>query len=217
MLHELTEKIKQCIEGDELYCDSIITDYLREKAEDINLPDPVIYEILGLTSEPKTMKKDYECTHLWNLGTCMTCGTFSKSEYDKSQKLDVRCQDCFKYGQSSVYCSLNHSKMKEYCTQCYHEHHPDNCPTTKPKETRVSGEWECPKCLNIRDSYFCKFDGTPRPSRPKQMGLRDILAEKFKAHGNCVQSRFIGETVDLYKELADIAIRTIKEEAANGD
>ena len=74
-LHELTEKIKQCIDGDEMYCDSIIRQYLEEKAmEAFGVCDSMTFmkkdldNLLGLTDKEKPVEEvkveNYCCEHL---------------------------------------------------------------------------------------------------------------------------------------------------------
>ena len=69
-MHELTEKIRNTAYPQDVNrMDKIIREYLREKAEEINTENITktrvismtsIKQILGLTEEPKTMKKDYD-------------------------------------------------------------------------------------------------------------------------------------------------------------
>lgn len=69
MLHPLTEKVWCDGPKETEQVDRIITDYLREKANEIADTAPTDKKeyyryhskrILGLTEEPKTMKKDYD-------------------------------------------------------------------------------------------------------------------------------------------------------------
>jgi len=209
-MHELTEKIVRVVTGikwpiggrmvDSI--DSIITDWLREKAKYLSAykdgPLPAeIYKDLDLTEDSKMKNKCEQGP----IGTVFEAtAKVAKKDYDLDEPKPHQAW-CAASMSLNLACSCKPKESPVSGEWCEHIKYQ---PSPNPYYHK-SHWWYTPKDDNSNGWYvddrfeFCPHCATPRPSKPS---LRDEL-------GKILRDKFTG-TKNSWEDVADIALDFLK-------